>query len=415
MRLFVFLSLLFLGLATEGQDLIISKVSFEGLRRTNPEYLQSFLTLDQGQTLDWDLLEMNRQRLANLEILSDVQVKTDTLPTSVHVTYECKELFSHLPIASFGGIKENFWLQLGATDVNVFGRGYKAYLAYQYYDRHSVSAHLNFDWIKGSNWGLNLNFVKWGTLEPLYFSDGVVSYNYDNYTYGVDGVYHFGFRDKILFGASYFTEEYEAASELVAGAPAYKLTRKTLFKLMLDNDYTNWFYYFREGFAHQLHLQSVYSLDGYPDFYIAFNDLKYYERVGKKGNFASRLRMGIATNQDSPFAPFVLDSYLNIRGVGNRVDRGSGSVVLNLEYRHSFIDRDKLAIQGVAFSDLGTWRNPGGEFKDFIQSENVKSFAGLGVRFIHKEIFNATLRLDYGVDLQSPDRNGFVIGVGQYF
>ncbi|MFT4833387.1 MAG: outer membrane protein insertion porin family, partial [Flavobacteriaceae bacterium] len=187
-----------------------------------------------------------------------------------------------------------------------------------------------------------------------------------------------------------------------------------LVKVMVEHDRSNWFYYFRDGWQHQLHAQTVYTVDE-PSFYIAFNDLKYYERVGQRGNFASRLRMGLSSNQESPFAPFVLDSYLNIRGVGNRVDRGTGSVVLNLEYRHTFLESKKIALQAVAFSDLGTWRNPGGSLNDFAEVENIQSFAGFGVRAIHKEIFNAILRLDYGVDLQDLSRSGFVVGIGQYF
>jgi outer membrane protein assembly factor BamA len=413
-RSFFSIFLFLLPFLLDAQQLLIREITFEGLNRTRAQYIEGFLTLEKGVGTSLEQLEVNRQRLANLEVLSDVQLEIDTLDEGLSLTFDCKELYALLPILGFGGIAENFWLQGGVTDVNLLGRGYKAYLAYQYYDRHSISAHLSFDWVNNSPWGFNVNFVKWSTLEPLYFDAGQVNYNYDNYTYGLDGIYHFNFRDKLLVGGAYFTEAYDATGELVADAPAYAFKRKWLMKVMVEHDRSNWFYYFRDGWQHQLHAQTVYTVDE-PSFYMVFNDLKYYDRVGQRGNFASRLRMGLSSNQESPFAPFVLDSYLNIRGVGNRVDRGTGSVVLNLEYRHTFLESKKIALQAVAFSDLGTWRNPGGSLNDFAEVENIQSFAGFGVRAIHKEIFNAILRLDYGVDLQDLSRSGFVVGIGQYF
>ncbi len=124
---------------------------------------------------------------------------------------------------------------------------------------------------------------------------------------------------------------------------------------------------------------------------------------------------GLSSNQESPFAPFVLDSYLNIRGVGNRVDRGTGAIILNAEYRYSLLEKDRIAIQGILFSDTGSWRNPGGNFSGFTDSNNFVLFAGGGLRFIHKKIYNAILRIDYGFNLQETGINGFVLGVGQYF
>ena len=125
--------------------------------------------------------------------------------------------------------------------------------------------------------------------------------------------------------------------------------------------------------------------------------------------------MGLSSNHESPFAPFVLDSYLNIRGIGNRVDRGTGALILNMEYRHSLLEKERIAIQGVVFSDTGSWRNPGGNLDDFSNPDNFVLFAGGGLRFIHKKIYNAILRVDYGFNLQERQVNGFVLGVGQYF
>jgi hypothetical protein len=393
----------------------IKETRFTGIEKTKPEYLKYFIHSLPGAALDSSQLEIDRQNLANLEILSNAKYEVIEQNDGYTIIFDCKELYSFLPILNFGGIKENIWFVAGFTHVNLSGKGNKLTSYYQYYDRHSLSTTLQFDFIRGSPWGTNLYFVKWSTLEPLYFENGTVNYNYDNYTYGADGIYHFNLNNSFLFGGSYFTEEYKAVEGLVEGAPAEFKTSKTLFKFRYDHNKINYFYFYQSGIQFVSDYQVVYSLDGDPTFHIVFNTFKYFKRIGYRGNLASRLKFGLSSNQDSPFAPFVLDSYVNIRGVGNRVDRGTGQLVSNIEYRHAVYDGNSFAVQGVVFSDLGTWRQPGGSFHDFIERENVVWFGGLGARLIHKKIFNAVLRFDYGFNLGNPAGNGFVLGIGQYF
>ncbi len=394
----------------------VGTISFTGLAKTKQFYIEQFLTISEGDPLDSTVLYENKQRLANLEMLADATFQVNKVDDTYHVNFDCQELYTLLPIFSFGGIEENFWVQIGASEVNLGGRGNKLTTYYQYYDRSSFAVHLTFDRIKQTNWGLNLNFIKWSTLEPLFFSGQSLDYEYDNYTIGFNGIRHFNFTDRVEFGGAFFTEDYRKISSIeLEGAPDRVSKNKMLFKSIFTWNRVNYYFFYLSGWHNQLNVQTVQSLDGDPAFYIAFNDIKRFWVSGDKGNFATRLRLGLSTNEESPFAPFVLDSYLNIRGVGNRVDRGTGAIILNAEYRHTFIDRQKAALQGVLFSDSGSWRNPGGDFSDFSNDENFVLFAGGGFRFIHKKIYNAILRVDYGFNLQEPNVNGFVLGIGQYF
>jgi hypothetical protein len=43
-----------------------------------------------------------------------------------------------------------------------------------------------------------------------------------------------------------------------------------------------------------------------------------------------------------------------------------------------------------------TWRSPGGNLDDLFSSKNIKVYPGFGIRFIHKKIYNAVFRIDYG-------------------
>ena len=406
---------LLLHLCGYGQE--VSSIRFEGLRKTKEQYVRQFLTVGIGDVLDSATLEEDKVTLTNLEVFGRADFEVRMLSDrSVEVVFLCEELYTLLPIFSFGGIEENFWVQAGVSESNLGGYGHKLKGYYQYYDRSSIAAHLTFDRIKQSKWGAHLNVIKWSTLEPLFFSEQTLEYEYDNWTFGATAIRFFNFRDKLEFGGAYFTEDYtRSTSGTFEGIPDQVRTRKILGKVLYTVDRVNYYYFYQDGIRNQLNVQTVHSLDGDDPFHIVFNDYHLYQRVGTQGNFASRLRLGLSTNEESPFAPFVLDSYLNIRGVGDRVDRGTGAIILNMEYRYVFLEKKKVAIQAVAFSDSGSWRNPGGNFDDFSDANNFVLFAGGGLRFIHKQIFNAILRVDYGFNLQQREVNGFVLGVGQYF
>lgn len=409
----VFLFLL-VPISLFGQE--ITSISFKGLRNTKESYVRQFLTIEVGDLLDAAQVERDRKMLTNLEVLAhcDAKVLVNELG-NYEVVFGCDEVHTLLPVFSFGGIRDNFWIQLGFSEVNLGGIGNKLTSYYQYYDRSSVAAHLTLERIKLSPWGANLNFVKWSTLEPLFFREERVEYEYDNWTFGATTIRNFKFRDRLEFGGSYFTEDYTKIGDRVPSAPIQVSKKKILGKLLYTIDRLNYHFFYRDGIKNDFNIQTVWSLENDPQFFIVFNNLHFYRRIGKRANLASRLKIGLSTNEDSPFAPFVIDSYLNIRGAGNRVDRGTGVIILNAEYRYVFTEKEKYAVQGVLFSDSGTWRNPGGNLGDFKNPSNAVLFAGGGVRFIHKKIFNAILRIDYGFNLQDLGVNGFVLGVGQYF
>ena len=212
------LGLIFVPCTLIGQQ--IASISIEGLKKTKASYVQQFIQVAPGEVLDSAQLDFDKNILTNLEMFNraDYEV-TQRSNGEYDVTFVVDELFTLLPIFSFGGIAENFWIQAGITEVNLGGRGNKLTTYYQYYDRSSVATHLTLERIKQSNWGINFDFVKWSTLEPLFFEEGAVNYEYDNWTFGTTGVRYFKYRDKLEFGGAYFTEDYSRVGEAVSGAP----------------------------------------------------------------------------------------------------------------------------------------------------------------------------------------------------
>ena len=106
------------------------------------------------------------------------------------------------------------------------------------------------------------------------------------------------------------------------------------------------------------------------------------------------MQLGISTNKDSPFVPFILDNYINVRGSGNRVSRGTAEKTINSEYRHTLLERYWGAVQGVVFMDMSAWRPAAGSFSEMFKDKNNVTFAELGVRFYFKKFNNFIFRFD---------------------
>ena len=111
-----------------------------------------------------------------------------------------------------------------------------------------------------------------------------------------------------------------------------------------------------------------------------------------------------------------MDNQLNIRGVGNVVDRGTAAIVFNTEYRYThYMKKAGSFYKSNAFIDAGSWRNPGEDFSQLFDGSTVRVYPGVGFRLIHKRIFNAVFRLDYGYGIGPDATSGIVFGIGQYF
>lgn len=92
------------------------------------------------------------------------------------------------------------------------------------------------------------------------------------------------------------------------------------------------------------------------------------QKVKTNTNWASRLRIGISSNDFSPFSAFAVDNNLNIRGVGNLVDRGTATIVFNTEIRQTLFARKWFVLQGNVFIDSGTIRNPEENFNTLFRN-----------------------------------------------
>lgn len=72
-------------------------------------------------------------------------------------------------------------------------------------------------------------------------------------------------------------------------------------------------------------------------------------------------------------------------------------------------------MQANLFVDVAGIRPSGYALKDLFKNKNAHPYSGIGIRFIHKYIYNAVFRIDYGFSLGKVDQQGIVFGIGQYF
>ena len=400
---------------------IVNRVEIRGLDKTKSDYLEPFIQTEVGQTLSMDEVDSDMQTLRNLQIFSSVDSEVITEEDRAIVLFDVTERVTRIPITNFGGITDNFWFQVGINEYNWLGRGGYFGGFYQFYDRHTFKIFQQLPYLFGQRWGLSYVLGRQATREPAYFQSGTSEFDVDRWeitTAARFEVFRNLDRHESLvweFGGGYLNETYDqrpGASFVYDGETRFD---KYFLQTSISYERLKYFYHYLSGIAPTIVFERVQTIGMDDSFWKVLGQMRVFRRVGKRGNPAMRMRLGISSNDDSPFVPFVLDSYLNVRGSGNRVARGTSEFTVNLEYRHTLIDRKKWAVQGVVFIDNSSWRQAGTPLFDMFLKENTVSFGGGGTRFYLQKIYSFTLRLDYGVNLNDASSKGFVLGVGQYF
>lgn len=398
----------------------IEKINWSGTKRMDVKFMSKFIQSRENEALDSLKLNRDVQALTRLNGISKVTyevTKSENTPNYIvaFTLIENRSLIPNLSLWTTDDAAAAY--RLGLFEYNLLGKNITAGGFYQYNGVSSFGVFFSAPFLFSENLGIETSLQKIGSIEPIFFNDTVARYEYLNSAIELLVVYRTSYKNTIKFGGSYFTEEYKYKSGATdPSIPQDFKINKILLKAVNNYDNLKYNFYLVDGIKNTSNFQFVTQSNTFQnEFLIAWNDLVYMKRLGKDGNFGTRLRLGLASNDVSPFAPFALDNNLNLRGVGNIIDRGTGTFVLNTEYRKTLFEKGWFVLQSNAFIDLGSWRRPGGGLDDFVKSENFRAFPGVGLRFIHKTIFNAILRLDYGWGINENGARGLVFGIGQYF
>lgn len=412
-----FIFILACNTAMFSQDNIVADLKIQGNKKIKASFIKSISSIKSGSILDSLVIEQDILRLKRLPSVSHAYYQVfPSQNNQFNVFYNVVENFTLIPSLSIYTTNDDeFAYRAGLYEFNALGRNITFGGFYQHDIYSSYAINFRAPYLFSNKFGLAVNHQDLTTQEPVFFEDETANYKYNNKSFEIIGLYEINFKNRFDLGLNYFTEDYKFKGANINNRPELNV-HKWLVKGIYEYNNLDYFYQYISGFRSQFNFQYVTSTnDMLPDFFIGWNDFFYFKRVGERGNWANRLRVGLSTNDKTPFAPFSVDNNLNVRGVGNTIDRGTGVIVLNTEYRYTLYEKKWFVLQGNAFVDAGTWRNPGGDFGDFSKADNVKIHPGLGLRFIHKKIYNAIFRIDYGHGITSDKTKGLVFGIGQYF
>ncbi len=408
--------------ALQAQEQTITKVTIEGNKRTRTSFLKRLAFVKEGSVLDTVRVNSDVRRLKLLASVANVTSKLEPQDDGYHLTYTIEENFAIIPgLNIFTDNNDEFAYRVSLFDFNFLGRNQILGGFYSKDVFNSFGAFWEAPNLFSRKWGIGVNYQNNISQEPVFFpNEQDVNYEFNSSAFQASVIYERDFKNRFELGFNVSRETYDfIEGNLPAGIPRNLGADKLTVVGEYEHNQIHIFYQYQEGFRNILNYRFVTGSQGQDDlltnFFLGRNDFEYFKRVGARGNWANRLRLAYASNDDTPFAPFALDNQLNIRGVGNTIDRGTAAVVVNTEYRHTLYEKGWFVIQSNAFVDVGTWRNPGGSFTDLVDGSTVRFYPGLGVRFIHKRIFNAVFRLDYGYGVGDSATNGIVFGIGQYF
>tara|TARA_R110002049_G_scaffold264847_1_gene440981 strand:- start:884 stop:2131 length:1248 start_codon:yes stop_codon:yes gene_type:complete len=415
--------MLFLGFLGQTQEVKISEIKIEGNKRTKTNFLKRLAFVKEGSVLDTIRIASDVRRFKLLPSVANATSKLQKINNENYkLTYTIVENFAIIPGLNVSqDNNDDFAFRTSVFDFNFLGQNQ---IIGGFYSKNVFDSY-GFYWeapnLFTRKLGVGINYQNNVLQEPIFFEDERdVKYKYTSKAFELRLMYEHNFKNRFEIGLNIANEDYNYLSgNLPQNIPEeLGVDRIRVVGEYEYNNITNEYQYvdgFRSIFTYSFTLDSKGDNELLRNFFIGRNDFEYFKRVGRKGNWANRLRLGYATNDTTPFAPFALDNQLNIRGVGNTIDRGTASVVLNTEYRHTVLEKGWFAMQANAFVDAGTWQEPGGNLGDLIEGKKATLFSGLGVRFIHKRIFNAVFRIDYGVSIGKKANNGIVFGIGQYF
>ena len=390
------------------------KVQFEGLKRTKPSYLTKFMQWDAGVPTDSVGIANGVQRLRNTRFFNEIQSRVDTTNGDTIVVLKCQEIFTVLPIVEGGASEGNKWIRLGVEDENGLGKGIKTVAFYQYNNRHSYLLKQSFPLVF-KKWGVGYVLRNWSILEPIPLSTGLKTYTYIDWNAEILGQYAFDInRNNLEIGVGYLNEIFEMQTGDVTKMQRMAQFERYFLKANHHLNYLNHNTFYVNGWSHKIQFLGSYFTDNSALSGSILNEILLFKVLKSRANIALRGRLGISSNVNPYLANFVFDNYYNIRGIGNRVERGTASVTLNIEYRQTIWENHLFGFQIVGFSDMGTLRRSGERVKDMTNASNTKLFAGIGTRFIYKKAYDCDIRIDYGVGVHGKGR-GFVVGLGQFF
>ena len=398
---------------------VITELKVEGLKKTKESLIRKIARVRVGQPLDSIKLTEDIERLKRLASTAYAEYSVEKKENgSYSVTYKIEENFTIIPgLNIFSSNDDGVAFRLAVFEFNLFGQNITTGGFFLRDVFNSFGGYWEAPYLFSDKLGLSFNYKSNNTFEPVFFDNFEGDYRNENRTAEAKVLYNFDFNHRAELGIRYFENDFQfLESEDNFLFPERVQANNLAIRALYEYTNLNIVYQYIEGVKIQNTIEVIPSPDRVINSeFSSVSEFQYFTKIGEKGNWATRSQLSFSSNNDTPFSPFVVDNNLNIRGAGNIEDRGTSALILNTEYRHTLHEKGWFVVQGNAFIDASTWRNTGRPFGDLFDGSTLRVNPGLGVRFIHKRIFNAVIRLDYGFDVTGDGDSGLVFGIGQFF
>ncbi|MGC6432190.1 MAG: POTRA domain-containing protein [Jejuia sp.] len=405
----------------------VENLNFEGLKKTKASFLSRIAKVKPGTITDSIVVTTDIERFKRLDGIAFADYKVEPSPNGgYNITYFIEENFSIIPGVRIGqAADDSFSYRFSAFEFNGLGRNIIFGGFYKKEVFNGFGVFLEHPYMFTNKLGLGFNYIDDSSQQPIFFNpsdiDTETDFIYTSRGPEVTLFYELDFHNRFEFGVKASEESYtflnsdsENQDVVNIAEPAISRAafRGSYEYIDIDIEYQN-VSGFRNLFDATFFTKSNNLIQ---TDYMLTNTTQYFKRIGSRGNFGTQLQLQISNSiENSAFAPLTIDNQLNTRGSGNIEDRGSLIAAVNSEYRHTLFEKGWFVLQGNGFVDVSGIQRPNTNLGDTFSADTLRVYSGVGVRFIHKYIFNAVLRFDYGINFSGNGGNGFVFGIGQYF
>jgi outer membrane protein assembly factor BamA len=396
----------------------IASVSFEGKYRVREWILRNEIELHKGDRFDPDTWELDRKRLASLAVFSEVLSDTSSSEDGIHIEYTLKEVWTFIPLISIGGEINNIDIDIGFIEKDLFGIYMEAGFLYSHFeDRNSYSSWLNWPRAFGTKYSAGIAGCRQHSREPAESSDEQYRYHYDVERNGASVSLGKRLAEKLVVGCniSYLEEQYELEPALI---PPVTLPQRREQRVIRPSGYITLGRVYYDDFffdGRDLFVRGdliAFDIDDYEfKYWMTSIQARNYIDIGGKWNICNRIVFGTSRIRDV-LPTFAVSGLSAIRGVEDRVRRGSKIYYGNNELRFRVFRNRWLHSQLTAFADFGNAWEEQRSFREVIETSMLTY--GAGVRIGLVRFYNAIGRADIAFNTSDGSLTLY-FSAGQFF
>ena len=392
----------------EDETVLIDVIQIEGLVHTTQDTLFRLLPRSLPAEFTGAEIEEFERRVRNLSLFDRVQVTR----AGQIMTVEVQEKITLAPILNFtsGTSVKDLNATMGLVEYNLFGTGTQLGGQFSYSQRGPnvdlwLSQHA-FEperWAKEIKGSYNVNGIRFADSASTWSRNRIGS------ELELKGPYRYGSPLRYEMVVKFYREQIDDEKGAQRPPDGYyvglipELTwDKYHWHDLVPNGYRIALE-LRPGFLfganqqrHEIKLRYLQGLPLAPTTVLMINSVA--EAVNNSGNANHSLLIGSITG---------------IRGLSDNLYRTRAHAYTNLEFRHAIHVAPRWAVQGVLFSDFGTFQafTEDGRLRDWRGAVNV----GTGFRIVPTFLSNTILRIDLA-HLFSQSQNSLIqFGITQYF